>query len=1199
MNRIVLVSLFTLISLATVSGQIGYWEEAPGPHGGSIGLWPTSNNIIYGNYYKSGYFQNWLYRSADNGEHWERISVPRVDTASYQEDLWVGHSGVFYNVVSYLVNFNVTRKLYRSLDEGTTWTLINSNLAIYSLSETVTGVLIGISPGGPIYRSTNGGVSWQQVHAPNSISYFSTTTSLPDGKILLTDLSGQLNFYFSTNNGLNWEEQTLPVFFGTPFLVPSGTLFSIQSIGGHQVHRSANEGATWEEVALTFDADEQPQSIMGLNSGRLLLSTDRHLYFSDNDGISWQPMPHFPEQPQEFSLVRPLPNGDLLGRRNGSLFRSSDEGTTWSFSNYGIRQADTRQLTFVTDSLQFAVTPNGLWHTDDGGADWTRLLADTSSTFFYSKNPLALLSADSFAVSMSGKLWASTDGGVSYNEVTPAGGLAQANNTVFSALGQYLLCSGSAGVQRSSNLGTTWTTIIPDASLITIVEHPSAGLFAFTAPVGTTTPLTLRRSTNAGTTWTEISTLAIPPSQRQSLKVDLGGKIYATGYYDHTIKLAVSADEGATWEYQIIPDIYAGFDLAVNNIGLVYTSAGNDIQILTSADGGDSWYYLPKYSDNTSLLNELEIAPSGHLYIVPSSGTLYRSTASTEIGAFIRGHVRRDADAECSTPDAQEPMKNWVVALEGEITLYTATNPDGRYTFFVDTGAYTVRAEVPQNLWWAICDSLQTVQSDSLFSTDTIDFATIALAECPLMTVSVGAARLRRCFDNNAVVHYCNQGSETTDSAWVDLYLDPFLALVSAELPAENLGNNTFRFQLGSIASGECGQFGLVVYVDCDSTVLGQTHCIAAHAYPDTLCTPVQNWSGATVVAEAECQDTTILLRLRNIGPAPSQALQYIIIEDDVVLMQGQDDYVPGEQLTLERPANGHTWRIESQQEPGHPFSSVAVAFLEGCGGFESLGFVNQFEVNTFQPSWDRLCLENIGAYDPNDKQGFPLGYGAEHRIRPGQELDYMIRFQNTGTDTAFNVVIRDTLSPWLDPASVRPGAASHPYTWTLSGAGALQFTFANILLPDSNTNLLGSQGFIRFKINQQPNVPIGAQIFNEAAIYFDFNEPIITNQTLHTVGIDYITSTSERPGTERSDWVMVSPNPVRDAAGFQRIDGQFFDRHRIVVTDALGRTVCEERAIGVRWVFQRRGLPGGIYFFRVEDRQGRLMDTGKLVLRQ
>ena len=799
---------------------------------------------------------------------------------------------------------------------------------------------------------------------------------------------------------------------------------------------------------------------------------------------------------------------------------------------------------------------------------------------------------------MANHIWATGNGGDSFVKVTPAGGLANVTKNVFPAYGRILLCSSPSGVQRSDDLGNTWNTILPNVVMRELVQHPTAGLFAYIASqVSPPSSSTLWRSVDEGVTWAEITNLGFSLSSTSNPAVDTFGNLYVSGYFNSNRTLAISGNAGGTWQYKTMPEQNAGPPLAVNDLGIIYATAGDESQVYTSADGGNSWYYLPNYVQESYSLNDLKISPSGYLYVVPPSGPISRTTSSTEFGAFIRGHVRRDADAECSTPDAQEPLRNWAVTLEGENTFYNTTGTDGQYTFFVDTGLYTVQVTTPQNLWWGLCDSLQTIHSDSLFSTDTVDFAALALAECPLMSVSVGTAFLRRCFDNNAYVQYCNQGSETADSARVDVILDEFLEFVSADLPHEALGNNTFRFQLGNIASGDCDQFGLVVYVNCDSTVLGQTHCIAAHAYPDTLCTPVPDWSGATVVAEAECQDTVVALRLRNIGPTSSQLLPFIIIEDDVVLFQGQEEHLPGVVLTLERPANGHTWRVESQQEPGHPFSSVAVAFLEGCGGYESLGFVNQFGVNTFEYSWDRVCLENIGSYDPNDKQGFPLGFGELHRIRPGQELDYMIRFQNTGTDTAFNIVIRDTLSLRLDPASVRPGAASHPYTWSLSGEGALQFTFANILLPDSNTNLPGSQGFARFRVSQRPEVPIGAFIFNEAAIYFDFNAPIITNRTLHTVGWDYLSSISEQQGTGQQDWVMVSPNPVRDAAVFQRKDGQIFDGHRITVTNALGRVVWEQTVSGENGHFARRGLPSGVYFFRVEDAVGRPVDSGKLVV--
>ena len=123
--------------------------------------------------------------------------------------------------------------------------------------------------------------------------------------------------------------------------------------------------------------------------------------------------------------------------------------------------------------------------------------------------------------------------------------------------------------------------------------------------------------------------------------------------------------------------------------------------------------------------------------------------------------------------------------------------------------------------------------------------------------------------------------------------------------------------------------------------------------------------------------------------------------------------------------------------------------------------------------------------------------------------MEYLIRFQNTGTDTAFLVVIRDTISPFLDPATVRPGASSHPYTWSLMNNGSLKFTFENIMLPDSNINEAASHGFIKFKIQQQPENLPGTTIHNQAGIYFDYNAPVITNQTTHKIQDRFTASNS------------------------------------------------------------------------------------------
>ncbi len=141
------------------------------------------------------------------------------------------------------------------------------------------------------------------------------------------------------------------------------------------------------------------------------------------------------------------------------------------------------------------------------------------------------------------------------------------------------------------------------------------------------------------------------------------------------------------------------------------------------------------------------------------------------------------------------------------------------------------------------------------------------------------------------------------------------------------------------------------------------------------------------------------------------------------------------------------------------------------------------------------------GSFDPNDKLAITSS-GSTVNYDPAQDewVDYTIRFQNTGTDTAFTVLVTDTLASNLDPGSIVMGAASHEFTWSIRGAGVLRFQFLNIRLPHVGVNEPRSHGFVSFRIKPKLPLVAGAQIINRANIYFDFNPAVITDPAVLTV---------------------------------------------------------------------------------------------------
>ncbi|MEO8588733.1 MAG: FG-GAP-like repeat-containing protein [Flavobacteriales bacterium] len=141
-------------------------------------------------------------------------------------------------------------------------------------------------------------------------------------------------------------------------------------------------------------------------------------------------------------------------------------------------------------------------------------------------------------------------------------------------------------------------------------------------------------------------------------------------------------------------------------------------------------------------------------------------------------------------------------------------------------------------------------------------------------------------------------------------------------------------------------------------------------------------------------------------------------------------------------------------------------------------------------------------AVDPNDKLVTPQGYGAAGAVDIDTPwLDYTVRFQNTGNDTAFTVTVLDTLDTDLDPVTMEVLAASHALTRIQVDTDRVAlFRFERILLPDSGVNETASHGFVRFRIRPIAGSPDGTVITNGAGIVFDWNAPVLTNSVTNTL---------------------------------------------------------------------------------------------------
>jgi hypothetical protein len=257
------------------------------------------------------------------------------------------------------------------------------------------------------------------------------------------------------------------------------------------------------------------------------------------------------------------------------------------------------------------------------------------------------------------------------------------------------------------------------------------------------------------------------------------------------------------------------------------------------------------------------------------------------------------------------------------------------------------------------------------------------------------------------------------------------------------------------------------------STVQAGRHTfMATILVTNTQCTPVS----PVVTLQANPKYQTI--STWGSYPAPSSFAGNIVTWNLSSLAAGASQTIV---LYMERSGGMAAWLI-----PGDTIlSSVSVGPISG-------------DVDASNNT--RIRIDTVkSSFDPNDIAVSPEGY-----ILPCTQLQYTVRFENDGNDTAHNIYVLDTLSGNLDPASIEVVNASHPMYVSVINDGVrniAKFDFPNIKLLDSSYHGL-CQGMFIYKIKAKNALADGVSIANRAGIYFDDNPVVMTNEVANTIGV-------------------------------------------------------------------------------------------------
>jgi uncharacterized repeat protein (TIGR01451 family) len=559
----------------------------------------------------------------------------------------------------------------------------------------------------------------------------------------------------------------------------------------------------------------------------------------------------------------------------------------------------------------------------------------------------------------------------------------------------------------------------------------------------------------------------------------------------------------------------------------------------------------------------------------------------------ISGKVYADLNNNCVYDAGDTPISNAQVLYQGTI-IYDITDQNGDYSLLVPAGSTgniaVSNGNLSSLLWQNNCSEQQAIFPIDFAGTSSMvgDVAFYSNLNCAIPSVSTSTPFMRRCFTSARQVQYCNQGTLPLENAVVTLTYEPGIYPVYFSIPYTQNGNE-YSFNVDTVPVGGCGSFYVIDSVGCENGI-GSYSVVEARISPIPTCINVPaEWDLSDLEVHALCSDsTTASFTVSNNGTGNmSAAMPYEIRRNNNVESTGTLQLNAGASQSFSVANDNDMVTLSVVETAGNPFNTIAWAFSDCHSALNFGGMPPGFATNDQQPWLDQDIEVIIGAYDPNDKFAWPFGAGNTSKIERTDDLEYRIRFQNTGNDTAFTIVVVDTLSALLNPSTIRITGNSHPYIYDVQG-NVVTFTFPNIELPDSSTNMEGSIGYIRFNIAQEVGNPEYYQIDNFADIYFDFNPPVRTNTAIRTVGEGSLGLTTN-PTAEK---VIAYPVPASDVMSFTLPSSWNASSYTFQLSDLTGRMVQQRIGNGSTMTTSVNELNAGIYLAVFFSKDGRRLQV-------
>ncbi len=396
----------------TTNGGVS-WTEVGSPEIGgtviAVAIHPTDSNIVL-----AGTSDDGLFRSANGGETWTRVS----DTSSLDDDDYYsvafapGNGNIAYAGGDWWV--------YRSGDAGATWanadpsfpTYYIEGLAIHPTSAST--VLVGSNeffyyyipytewPSGGVYKRTSDGSAFALAASGMSDTFVLELEQDPILSNVLYAATWGGGVFRSDNGGLTWNHQ-----FGVPYITcleatvgPEGTVLYAGTFyrANWGVLKSLDRGDSWDLVSSGYSTDESFE-IMSLDGEdqNLVAATAEGVEYSTNGGVSWINASGLTQGVVLGLAQSPNdPNRLLAATYGGGVWSSGSGGTSWSESSTGLGSQYVYDVAYSAPPFNTAYAATlGVYRSENGGASW--FLSGLPSTYVRALDTLGGPGYDAFA----------------------------------------------------------------------------------------------------------------------------------------------------------------------------------------------------------------------------------------------------------------------------------------------------------------------------------------------------------------------------------------------------------------------------------------------------------------------------------------------------------------------------------------------------------------------------------------------------------------------------------------------------------------------------------------------------------------------------------------------------------------------------------------------------------------------------------